>query len=42
MESLHQQPLVEKQAFLHARFGLGEDALQPYKKNIDQWLWLTF
>ncbi len=26
-------------AFLHARFGLGEDALQPYKKIIDRWLW---
>lgn len=27
------------QAFLHARFGLGEDPLQPYKKTIDRWLW---
>jgi hypothetical protein len=27
------------QAFLHARFGLGEDPLQPYKKTIDGWLW---
>jgi hypothetical protein len=27
------------QAFLHARFGLGEDPLQPYKKAIDRWLW---
>lgn len=27
-------------AFLHARFGLGEDPLQPYKKTIDRWLWL--
>jgi len=26
-------------AFLHARFGLGEDPLQPYKKTIDRWLW---
>jgi hypothetical protein len=25
-------------AFLHARFCLGEDALQPYKKTIDRWL----
>jgi len=25
-------------AFLHARFGLGEDPLQPYKKTIDRWL----
>jgi hypothetical protein len=27
------------QAFLHARLGLGEDVLQPYKKTIDRWLW---
>jgi hypothetical protein len=27
------------QAFLHARFGLGEDALEPYKNRIDRWLW---
>ena len=27
------------QAFLHARFGLGEDALEPYKNTIDRWLW---
>lgn len=26
-------------AFFHARFGLGEDPLQPYKKTIDRWLW---
>jgi hypothetical protein len=26
-------------AFLHARFSLGEDPLQPYKKTIDRWLW---
>jgi hypothetical protein len=26
-------------AFLHARFGLGEDPLEPYKKIIDRWLW---
>lgn len=26
-------------AFLHARFGLGEDPLQPYKKTIDRSLW---
>jgi hypothetical protein len=26
-------------AFLHARFGLGEDPLQTYKKTIDRWLW---
>ena len=23
----------------HARFGLGEDLLPPYKKTIDRWLW---
>lgn len=27
------------QAFLHARFGLGEDALVPYKKSLARWLW---
>ncbi|HEX8815362.1 MAG TPA: hypothetical protein VF753_07670 [Terriglobales bacterium] len=26
------------QAFLHARFSLGQNPLQPYKKTIDQWL----
>jgi len=26
-------------AFFHARFGLGEDPLQPYKKALDRWLW---
>ena len=25
--------------FLHSRFGLGEDVLEPYKKTIDRWLW---
>ena len=29
----------DKQTFLHARFGLGEDVLEPYKKTIDRWLW---
>src|SRR6201987_5286927 len=29
----------ENQTFLHARFGLTEDVLQPYKKTIDRWLW---
>ena len=29
----------ENQAFLHARLGLGEDVLEPYKKTIDHWLW---
>ena len=27
------------QTFLHARFGLAEDVLEPYKKTIDRWLW---
>ena len=26
-------------AFLHARFGLGEDPLRAYKKTVDRWLW---
>jgi hypothetical protein len=26
-------------AFLHTRFCLGEDPLQPYKKTVDRWLW---
>jgi hypothetical protein len=25
--------------FLHTRFGLGEDILEPYKQTIDRWLW---
>jgi hypothetical protein len=29
----------ENQTFLHARFGLGEDVLESYKKTIDRWLW---
>src|SRR5208283_2681999 len=29
----------DNQAFLHARFGLGEDVLEPYKKTFDRWLW---
>ncbi|MGA7321440.1 MAG: hypothetical protein WBW98_13080 [Candidatus Sulfotelmatobacter sp.] len=29
----------ENQTFLHARFGLVEDVLEPYKKTIDRWLW---
>ncbi|HMM77122.1 MAG TPA: hypothetical protein PJ986_15530 [Gammaproteobacteria bacterium] len=29
----------DNQAFLHARFGLGEDVLKPYKAIIDRWLW---
>jgi hypothetical protein len=29
----------DNQVFLHARFGLGEDVLKPYKVVIDRWLW---
>jgi hypothetical protein len=29
----------DNQTFLHARFGLGEDVLEPYRKTIDRWLW---
>jgi hypothetical protein len=29
----------DNQAFLHARFGLGDDVLRPYKAAIDRWLW---
>lgn len=29
----------DNQAFLHARFGLGEDVLEPYKRTLDRWLW---
>jgi hypothetical protein len=29
----------DNQTFLHARFGLGENALKPYKETIDRWLW---
>ena len=29
----------DNQTFLHARFGLGGDALKPYKATIDRWLW---
>ncbi len=29
----------DNQAFLHARFGLGDDVLKPYKAAIDRWLW---
>jgi hypothetical protein len=29
----------DNQAFLHARLGLGEDVLKPYKQTIDRWLW---
>jgi hypothetical protein len=29
----------DNQAFLHARFALGDDVLKPYKATIDRWLW---
>lgn len=29
----------DNQSFLHARFGLGGDILEPYKATIDRWLW---
>lgn len=29
----------DNQAFLHARFGRGDDALDLYKASIDRWLW---
>jgi hypothetical protein len=29
----------DNQAFLHARFGLGDEVLTPYKTTIDRWLW---
>jgi len=29
----------DNQAFLHTRFGLGADVLQPYKETLDRWLW---
>jgi hypothetical protein len=29
----------DNQTFLHARFGLAKDVLEPYKKTIDRWLW---
>lgn len=29
----------DNQAFLHARFALGDDVLKPYKATISRWLW---
>jgi hypothetical protein len=29
----------DNQTFLHSRFGLRQDVLEPYKKIIDRWLW---
>lgn len=31
--------IKDNQAFPHARFGLGDDVLKPYKATIDRWLW---
>jgi hypothetical protein len=29
----------DNQRVLHARFGLGDDLLEPFKETIDRWLW---
>jgi hypothetical protein len=29
----------DNQRFLHARFGLGADVLEPFKETIERWLW---
>ncbi len=29
----------DNQAFLHARLGLGDDVLKPYKATLERWLW---
>jgi hypothetical protein len=29
----------DNQTFLHTRFGLGQDVLEPYKETLDRWLW---
>jgi hypothetical protein len=29
----------DNQTFLHARFGVGDDVLKPYKATISRWLW---
>ena len=29
----------ENRTFLHARFGVRSDVLQPYKETLDRWLW---
>ena len=29
----------DNQRFLHARFGLGEEVLQPFKETIERWFW---
>jgi hypothetical protein len=30
----------ENRTFLHARFGVGSDALRPYKETLDRWLYV--
>lgn len=41
LELIHNLYAAHKsnQLFLHARFGLINDALEPYKQTIDRWLW---
>ena|ERR1039458_3253453 len=41
LDLLHHLYAIHKdnRAFLHARFGLGEDVLEPYKKTLARWLW---
>jgi hypothetical protein len=29
----------DNRTFLHTRFGLGRDVLEPYKQTLDRWLW---
>jgi len=29
----------ENQVFLHTRFGVGGDVLEPYRRTIERWLW---
>jgi hypothetical protein len=31
--------LQENRTFLHSRFGLGENSLEPYKDTIGRWMW---
>jgi hypothetical protein len=38
IRSLYSAP-KDNQIFLHSRFGLGGNVLEPYKKVIDRWLW---
>ena len=30
---------TDNRTFLHTRFGLGQDVLEPYKQTLDRWLW---